>query len=87
MEQIVAQRHDLERLIREITDQAQQQINNGKTLIRLNDFCYRVRAGLDNNDLRRPTALPTARGRCHCRGGRLHKGEDYHTAGARRYIA
>ena len=47
-DQLAGQRHDLERLRREITDQNQREANNRQSLDRLNEFCYGVRAGLEN---------------------------------------
>ena len=48
MDQLAGQRHDLERLSREITDQNRWEANNRHSLDRLNEFCYGVRAGLEN---------------------------------------
>ena len=44
--QIGDQRNELERLSREIANQAQLRDVNGNTLIQLNEFCYSVSSGL-----------------------------------------
>ena len=48
MDQLASQRLDLERLSRELKDQAQQEVQNGQALKQLDEFCHRVGAGLDN---------------------------------------
>jgi len=47
MDGLVSQRHDLERLSREIADQKEKELKRGKTAGQITDFCSRVGTGLN----------------------------------------
>ena len=48
MDQLTAQRQEMERLSREVTDQARQEANERQGLKQMNEFCSRVSSALDN---------------------------------------